>query len=180
VPEQFRGTAIIVEGESNEEEAVMPDTSPSVPAEAPAAGPAPQYQGKRTRPLSSRLMISAAVGLSAVLLFIIVVARQSGLHLDNKILSRFRAGLIALVSLYLVFAHARDVMIIFGFAGRAIEDVQQQSAEKGKKAVEAMKTIDALFEEAQKAGQISETIVQTKTGNNRGHYGCSVIVLIAR
>jgi hypothetical protein len=49
------------------------------------------------------------------------------------------------------------VLTVFGMAGKAIDDAQQRSAEKGKKAAEAAKTLDALLEQAQKAQEPSSS-----------------------
>jgi hypothetical protein len=153
VPEQYRATAVIVEGESKEEGTVISGASQPRAVEAPAlVGPAPKPQ--RKRPISFRLMITAAIAFSAVLLFIFM-SKQPGLKENKKILSGVRSALIAIVSLYLIIAHGKDVMTVFGFAGKAIDDVQQQSADKGRKAAQAMKKLDALFEDAQKTGQES-------------------------
>lgn len=161
IPEQYRAKAVIVETEVKDDE-----TKPAGPAEgktepAPAAADTKQ-EVKGPRPLSTRLMISAAVGLGAFLIFV-VISSQSELKENKKLLSLVRGALMVVVSLYLVFAHAGDVMTIFGAAGRTVEGVQQQSAEKGKKAAQAIKSLDALFEEAQKAQKVQET-QETTTG----------------
>ena len=51
-------------------------------------------------------------------------------------------------------------MMMFGMAGKTIDTVQYQSAEKGKKAAEAIKKIDALVEEMQKT---EETMKKEET-----------------
>lgn len=157
VPEQYRAAVIIVEGGSNEEEKKISAPAPQPQADAPApADSVPTSQPKRPRPLSVRLMITAVLSISAVLLFLFI-SKQPGLKDNKKIISNVRSALIGIVSLYLVMAHARDVMTVLGFAGKAIDDAQQQSAEKGRKAAKAMKQMDALFQEAQKGGQEAET-----------------------
>jgi hypothetical protein len=62
-----------------------------------------------------------------------------------------RSTLITLVSIYLLYAHARDVAGVFSMASHAVDDVKHHSEQKGKKAAQAIKSFDALFEEAQKA-----------------------------
>ena len=163
VPEQYRAHAVIVEGESTED-----DAKPSVPvvAETSDAQPLPSEssateQSNAPRPLSFRLMLSGLISLGGMLIFI-VLSKQPGLKENQKIISHVRTALIGIVSLYLVIAHVKDVMTIFGMAGKAVEDVQQHSAEKGKKAAQAMKQLDALIQNAQQAQDASHT----ETENN--------------
>jgi hypothetical protein len=160
IPEQYRAQAVIVETEAKDDEIKPAGTVVSKTEPAPAADTRQEVKG--SRPLSTRLMISGAVGLGALLIFV-VISSQSELKENKKILSLVRGSLITVVSLYLVFAHAGDMMTIFGAAGQTVEEVQQQSAEKGKKAAQAIKSLDAMFEEAQKVQKAQEaTTGQTR------------------
>ncbi len=164
VPEKYRATAVIVEGESKEEGAKQSASAPAVKPEQPSAVetlPIPRTQAPR--PLSYRLMMSAAFILCSGVIFIFM-SKQAELKNDKKILSFIRTAFIAVVSLYLVVAHIKDVLIVFGFAGKTISDVQQQSAEKGKKAAQTMKNIDVLFEQAQRAQQAEESKARESAG----------------
>ncbi len=158
VPEKYRSKAVIVEGEAKEDPeklqtlAINNDNKAGEQAAANVSAETVQIRGPR--PLSFRLMISAAVSLAGLLIFILLT-KQAGLKENKKVHAIIRNSLISLVSLYLIIAHVKDVTTIFGMTGKAIDDVRQQSAEKGKRAAQAIKSIDALFEEAQKAQEAS-------------------------
>jgi hypothetical protein len=113
-------------------------------------------QTSRRRPLSIRLMISAAVSIAVVLLTIII-ARQPEVKKNHRIGEIIRNSMIGILSFYLIIAHAKDVMIVLGFMDKAVEEAQQRSAEKGKRAAQAMKTLDAFFEDAEKAEKSMNT-----------------------
>jgi hypothetical protein len=153
IPEQCRTTAVIVD---NEAKGDVKPSKPAVDNKADAALSAAEVkpENRGPRPLSIRLMISGAVGLSALLIFV-VISKLPELKENKKVLSLIRASLIGIMSLYLIVAHVNDMMTIFGAAGRVVEDVQNQSAEKGKKAVQAIKSLDSLFEEAQRTQETS-------------------------
>lgn len=164
IPEQYRAKAVIVETEAKDDE--IKPAGPAVFKTEPAPTAAEVKQEvKAPRPLSTRLMISGAVGFGALLIFV-VINSQPELKENKKVLSLVRGSLMAVVSLYLVFAHAGDVMTLFGAAGKTVEEVQQQSAEKGRKAAQAVKSLDALFEEAQKAQKAQETTMGQAPDNN--------------
>lgn len=150
IPEKYRSTALIVDGESKDDEA-----KPSRPvtvdkaAEEPLPEEASKPQSQGPKPLSVRLTMSAVVSLGLLLIFI-VVSNQTPLKENKKVLSILRTSLIGILSFYLLVAHVKDVMGLFGTAGKAIDDVQQRQAEKGKKAAQAMKKLDGLIQETQK------------------------------
>ncbi len=54
--------------------------------------------------------------------------------------------MIALLSLYLLIAHGRDLLIITGLVGGKISEIEARSAEKGRRAGQAIKKIDALLD----------------------------------
>ncbi len=149
VPEQYRSQAVIVDAESKDDE-VRPANPVLKKPEAALDPSSDPWGSKRPRPLSIRLMISGAVGISAFLVFLIIKSLPD-LKDNKKILSIVRGSLIGAVSVYLILAHVKDVKTVFGITGQTVEEVQQRSAEKGKKATQAIKSLDAAFEEAQKA-----------------------------
>jgi len=149
IPEQYRTAAVIVQDKAADEDAKPAEPKLVNAAETPSVAQAsPVTEGPR--PFTTRLLISGAVVIGAVLLFG-VAGTLPRLRENKKFLSLLQGSLIGLVALYLSAAHAKDVMTLFGIAGQTVEKVQQQSAEKGKKAGEAMKSLDALIGEAQKA-----------------------------
>ena len=147
IPEQYRAKAVIIDGE---EKIVMPAKPVVSKAEAaPSASPVAEPESGDSRQLSIRLMISGAVTLGVLLLFI-VISKMPGLRENKKIIFMVRGSLIAVVSLYLVYAHVKDVTAVAGMTGQVIEDIQNKSAEKGKRAGQAIKTLNAISEETQK------------------------------
>ncbi len=166
VPEKYRTTAVIVEGESKEERANQGDSVGSAhPEQQPSAAETKQISdAKHPGPLSSRLMMSAGISVGAFLVFILI-SKQPELKENKKVLSFIRTGLIASVSLYLIVAHIRDVWTVFGLTGKTISEAQQQSAEKGKKAAQTIKQLDALFEQAQQAQQAEESKAKESEGD---------------
>ncbi len=165
IPVQYRAQAVIVETQAKDDE-VKP-AGPAVRKTEPAPAEADARQEVETpRPLSTRLMISGAVGLGAFLIFV-VISSLPELKENKKVLSYIRGTLMAAVSVYLVVAHAEDVMTLFGAAGRTVEEAQQKSAEKGKKAAQAVKALDALFEEAQKAQKAQEASTTGSEDSNK-------------
>ncbi len=160
VPEQYRSKAVIVENEAYDDEK-RPAGSTEVKRETVQAAPEAASEERKPTPLSSRLMISGAVGISAFVLFIIL-KNLPGLNENRRRLSFIRGSLIGLFSLYLVIAHLSDITVALGMAGHAVDEVQQQSAQKGKKAGQAIKSFDGLFEEAQKA-QKAQKAQETST-----------------
>lgn len=154
VPREYRIKVVIVEGE--EKKKTITASGPIVAeAEMQSSAGVPEKQSIRSRrPFSFRLIISMAVSLVALLIFIIL-SKQVWFKENKRAESIARVSLAGIVSVYLIIAHANDVMTIFGFTGKVIDDIQQQSAEKGKKAAEAIKAFDAIFQEAQKAQESS-------------------------
>lgn len=149
VPEQCRAAAVVVSDETQEERKPSSDQPVAASAEVippPASAPA----AKPGAPFSARLLISVCVMLLSGLAFW-GLSRLTPLKKNTKMLPMVRVLLVAVVSLYLVYAHARDVLGVFGLVGRGVEEVEQRSAEKGKKAAQAIQKIDAFMQDAQQA-----------------------------
>ncbi len=154
VPKQYRASAVIVESAEEDDDARTTGATGGKVEVETAQSPA-QAKAEFSRPLSTRLMISGAIGLGVFLIFILI-SMLPELKENKKALSIIRAALTASVLLYFIVAHAGDVITVFGAAGKAVENVQNRSAEKGKKAGQAIKQLDTLFEEAQKAQKLQE------------------------
>jgi len=165
IPEQYRATAVIVETEAREDELKPAGQAVRETEPAPPAADTRQ-EGEGPRPLSTRLMISGAIGFGAFLIFVVINSRPE-LKENKKVLSLARGTLLAGVSLYIVFAHAGDVMTLFGAAGRTVEEAQRRSEEKGRKAARALKSLDAVFEEAQKAQKSQEASTAGSADSNK-------------
>lgn len=164
VPEPYRAKAILIEGELKEEP-VRPSASAAktsaqqappaasasrhqaVSAAAPVTAVAPAAHSPWT--FSTRLMTTTVVGVALIVLFILLT-RPRVLERHGQLRTVIRAALAAIFLLYLVLVHGNDIMLVFGLAGKAVNQVQQQSALKGRKAGEAIKKLDAIVEELQK------------------------------
>ena len=105
--------------------------------------------GKEPASFSSRLLISLGVIISSLVIFFVINTRTD-MRENKKFLSVMRSILKTLVSIYLVYVHVRDVAGVFSMAIHAVDDVKYHSEERGKKAAQTVKSLDALFEEAQK------------------------------
>lgn len=147
VPEKYRAFVTIID-ESSEEYKAKAAVKPEGQNEDPVVQEPAQPPVRGRRPLSFRLMISAAIS-AGLLLLMNFLGKLPELKHDGRLRAITRNSLIATVSLYLIFAHGKDVLTVFGIMGNAVEEVQQHSSEKGKKAAQAIKSLDAMFEAAQ-------------------------------
>ncbi len=150
VPEQYRSQAVIVDAESKDDTVSPANPGRNKPEAAAPDASSVRSESGRPRPLSTRLVISTAVGLSAFLVFA-MISNLPALKENKNVLSIIRGSLIGAVLVYLIVAHVKDVKTALGITGQTVEEAQRRSAEKGKKAAQAIKTLDATFEEAQKA-----------------------------
>jgi hypothetical protein len=157
VPEQYRSNCVIVEsdGENDKTKIAVPAAG-QVEVETALSPTEAKSEADHPRPLSTRLLISAAVSVSAFLIFILI-SRQPELKDNKKVLSVVRTVLTGIVSLYLIIAHGGDVRTVFGAAGRAVQEAQHHSAEKGKKAARAIKQMNAMFDDMQNAQAAQES-----------------------
>ena len=153
VPEKYRATAVIINDATGDDEAKT-TTKPVVnkAVEAPTATVANtsgKAASKEPASFSSRLLISLGVIISSLVIFFVINTRTD-MRENKKFLSVMRSILKTLVSIYLVYVHVRDVAGVFSMAIHAVDDVKYHSEERGKKAAQTIKSLDALFEEAQK------------------------------
>jgi hypothetical protein len=168
IPEQYRSQAVLIEGELKEEPASTAATGTVVPviqsatAAAPAAeqpqaeAPLPPLQGTSPgRPLSMRLLISGGIGIG-LLVLVTLIGRLLAGDAQRQVRTYLTTGATVLFLFYLVYAHGKDVLAMVRMAGAAVDDVQRKSAEKGQKAADGIKKLDALFEEMQKAEESFE------------------------
>jgi hypothetical protein len=90
-----------------------------------------------------------AVGLFIALLF--VATHIDAIREQAHLLSRIRTVLILLLFAFLGVTHARDVMGLFGKVGGTVVNpvsrIQEKSAERGKKAAEAYKSMDKILDQ---------------------------------
>jgi hypothetical protein len=147
IPEQYRAEAVIVTGGndydaySEQEKARLAAVERSWP-EQRSATPV-----KAEQPLSARLIRSGiAIGIFIALLFVV---HHIDVLSEQAHLSRIRTVLVVLLVVFLGVTHARDVMGLFGNISDALPNpvasIQEKSAEQGKKAAEAYKSMDRVL-----------------------------------
>jgi len=164
VPAQYRATAKIVSGEAVEKPAgPAPQAQPKTDADtatvrqaapheaAPAADAGESGKSeKSSAPFIKRAVISLIVVVSVAFAFLMLGNFQAE-HL--KAVRAARIIILWAASVYLIYAHAGDLMRVIGSMGDKVDVVQQQSAEKGKKAAKAAKAWNELMEGA---GQVPD------------------------
>lgn len=179
VPEEYRATAVLIGGTPNEN-AAAPETSalpapqavssqPAAPEQPSAAVPAPEPESapapaaapepQEGMPFSIRLAISIGVVIASILVSVFL-GKISAMHGHDKAIHILRMSLSWLVVVYLVAAHAKDVLIIFKATGHHVQSVSEESAKKGEKAAKAIKAMDALMKQAEDQAKENEKALQ--------------------
>ncbi len=148
IPEQYRAQAVIVSGVVSDEKAE--EERARLAAEALARTEQNAAHVKREEPLSGRLVRSGvAVGIFLALLF--VASHIDALREQAQVLSRIRTVLVVLLVVFLGVTHVRDVIGLFGRVGETVSNpvagLQERSAERGKKAAEAYKSMDKVLDQ---------------------------------
>jgi hypothetical protein len=155
VPAEYRASAKIVSGEAKEEITRPADqslqdarTEKRESDSAPGSGQEKSFlELGDKRSFGSRALTSAIVIVSALFAFTILGILDTD---HKKAVKIVRLAVAWGVSVFLLYAHAGDVVHVFTSTGNHIENVQRESEEKGKKAVKAIKALDALLEHAEK------------------------------
>jgi glycosyltransferase involved in cell wall biosynthesis len=147
IPEQYRAEAVIVTG-GNDYDAYTEQEKARLAAERSWPEQRSATPVKAEQPLSARLIRSGiAIGIFIALLF--VVSHIDALSEQAQVLSRIRTVLVVLLVVFLGVTHARDVMGLFGNISDALPNpvasIQEKSAEQGKKAAEAYKSMDRVL-----------------------------------
>ncbi|HUL00503.1 MAG TPA: hypothetical protein VLX29_06555 [Nitrospirota bacterium] len=153
IPEQHRASATIVSGELQDAEKTqanhhkqIDETKARNMVVAPGGIPVkPAAETAKRGSFGSRVLLSAIILVSALFVFAILKI------LDNNRRKSFAIGRLVImwgVSVYLLYAHANDVLTAFRNAANTVENAQKQSAEKGKKAADVIKALDALVKNA--------------------------------
>lgn len=174
IPAQYRATAVLISGSSKEDSpspdaqldpklqgqpAVQTDTAPPVLTPQAASAPAEVVQAPRQetqgQPFSIRLAISIGVVIAAIFVSVFL-GKISAMHGHDRAIHILRVSLSWLVVVYLVVAHAKDVMTLAKIAGGHVQSVSEQSAKKGEKAAKAIKTMEAVLDQAEKRAQENE------------------------
>jgi len=152
VPDKYRDKVVIVQSisELQEEQAARMRTA-ALSEEVATVDERASTPAKR--PFSVRVLITLVIGI-VFASFLVALNKLPVPEKWKKLVSPARVTLISLFVIYLIVAHVQDAMRVFGLAGNAIEELEARQAEKGKKAGQAIKTIDTLLDgNLQKADQ---------------------------
>lgn len=143
IPEQYRASSVIIDGDSKlspeKQSVTIANETPVIP---------PKSEEVAVKPLSVRLLISLSV-VAGIFLLYLFARNLPLLRGRNKALYILRSSLIGISSLFLIVTHAKDMMEVFYMAKQSVDEVQQQSEEKGKKAAQAIKTLDEIRKQAE-------------------------------
>jgi hypothetical protein len=152
VPAQYRASVKIVSGEARENGSshLVQGERTEGPAGSMTRDAAALNQKTEEAPDGSgsfggKALVSASVVVGSAFLFVIPGIFVAG---HRKIVQVLRAVLLGAVSVYLLYAHAGDAFRVVKKIGGGIESVQKQSEEKGKRAGWAVKTWNAVMEQA--------------------------------
>lgn len=168
IPEQYRAQAVIVTGGNDfdvyaEQEKARLAAEERSRQEHQAAAPV-----RAEKPLNSRLIRSGiAVGIFIALLF--AVSHFDALRERAQVLFRVRTGLAVLLLVFFAFNHAWDVLGLFGKVGdtlpNPVASIQEKSAERGKKAAEAYKTMDKILNQQAQGEEALQKGIEKKVDN---------------
>jgi hypothetical protein len=167
VPEQYRAQAVIVSGVVSDEQAEQEKARLAAEARTRQEQQA-DASAKAEEPIIKRLIRSGvAVGIFIALLF--VASHIDALKEQAKVLSRIRTVLAVLLVVFLGVTHARDVMGLFGKVGdtlpNPVASIQEKSAERGKKAAEAYKTMDKILDQQAQGEEALQKGIEKKVDN---------------
>ena len=159
VPERERGKAVIVTGQMEQELADDAERARALAArEAEQQRIEALHQQEQER-FTGRLIRGGVAAALAVAL-IVVLSHIDALREQAELLRRIRLILVLVLFVFLGVTFAGDVVGLFRSVGREIADpvagMQDQQAEKGKKAAEPYKALDQALQE--KAQQEAERI----------------------
>jgi len=165
IPEDCRATAVLISGAANNDAtaagaSASPDQQHAVGQTSTApvrtSEPAPTLisaqaaeQPAQGMPFTIRIVISIGVVIAAILVSVFL-GKISAMHGHDKAIHILRISLSWLVVVYLVAAHAKDVMTLFKAAGSQVQAVSDESAKRGEKAAAVIKAMDAAAEQAAK------------------------------
>lgn len=153
IPEQFRSSAKIVGGNPEEEkrpeQQEKPGLQPSAPPVIDTPSPEPQAppQHSERSPLSRRVLVSIIVVVSILFAFSILGILDED---HKKAVKIARVIMLWGLSVYLLYAHAMDVVRLTGLLSGNVASAQRASEEKGKKMAEKVKKFDAFMDQLDK------------------------------
>lgn len=138
IPEQYRADAKIVSGEQAQSPSLT--NQPAVPHSVVTSESVAHEQSLTQQIVrstySGRWLLSAIIIVSAVFAFMVLGILDTE---HKKTVAIARIVIIWCVTVYLLYAHAGDAVRMVRSANGSIENVQNGSAEKGRKTAEVMK-----------------------------------------
>jgi hypothetical protein len=153
VPAQYRSTAKIISGEVKEKPAETQQQPALPPETAKNEAVTPPVQEK---PLHETIAPSGSFGSRALVSTIVVISALFGFFIlkivdadHKKAVVITRVIIVWGVTVFLLYAHGRDVVAAIGSAANKLENSQKEAEEKGKKAAKAVKSLDALIEKVE-------------------------------
>jgi hypothetical protein len=156
IPQEYRASAVLMgDGQEAVQKTAPTNTAPEQRTAAPMrVVPAPPLQEKpwsdgiKKSFFNNRVLISIGVVVSALFAFIILGI----LNADHKKSIRIvRVVILWGASLYLLVAHAGDVVGLFKSVDSSIDSAKRESEEKGKKAARALKEMNSLMQQVDQA-----------------------------
>jgi hypothetical protein len=150
IPEQYREKAEIVRGKVEEEKKPLTENQPQARQEIKPEITAPSLaqeqapvDGIKKRFIINKVMISIMIVVSALFAFVILGILDADHKKSVKIA---RVVILWGMSVYLIYAHAGDVVRLFGSTRNTIDAAHQKAGEKGEKAAKALKEMNALMQ----------------------------------
>jgi hypothetical protein len=168
IPEQYRASAKIVSGETEVQKKPAMQTQAPGQSDAKQVAPAPSPALEQGRGavvensksvFSGRLLISIIVVVSALFSFVIL-----GLYDEDhkKSIKIIRVVILWGVAIFMLYAHAMDVVQLFSLASGKIDAVQEESAEKGRKTARKIKEYGEAMDQLGKPDALPESEADKK------------------
>ncbi len=146
VPEKYRAIAVNTTAEE-EKNQIRSQTEPRTNI-APSQA-APREEPAHTMTFTARLLMT--VGVVFAWFGILMAIKKTGVFKGReKFLPAAQIALGCIFLAYLVMVHGKDVAGLFSMAGNKIEAVREKQAERGRKAGQAIKTLNTFMDEAGK------------------------------
>jgi hypothetical protein len=147
VPAQYRAIAVNTTAEEEKNQVLRSQTGPQANI-APSLA-APREEPAATMTFTARLLMT--VGVVFVWFGILMTIKKTGVFKGReKFLPTTQIVLGCIFLVYLVMVHGKDAVGLFTMAGNKIEAVREKQAQRGRKAGQAIKALNAIMEEAGK------------------------------
>lgn len=167
VPEKYRAAAAIVSTEEVDERAEAAAQAERVQAAAKAVEVRQEQAVALQRAAKAQRMHVAwsAAAVASVVIILIALAKIDVLKRHEKAVNAVRTALVLLLIAFLAYAHARDVLRLFGTVGETIASVEEKQAARGRKAAQFYKSLEQMMDQAaqvQKDQQAQENALEER------------------